>query len=198
MGSTCSASQTKKLWTQTYSKMIVKETGIEGLLILEPKVFKDPRGYFYESYHHERLIEAGIHYDFIQDNQSRSDHGVIRGLHFQAAPHAQAKLVRVSEGSIFDVAVDIRPNSSTYGLWFGVELSAENFLQLMIPHGFAHGLAVLSDHAIVQYKCDQYYHPESERGIRFDDADLGIDWRIDPEKAIVSEKDAKLPYFKQL
>jgi dTDP-4-dehydrorhamnose 3,5-epimerase len=123
---------------------------------------------------------------------------VIRGLHFQKEPYAQAKLVRVSEGAIYDVAVDIRPNSSTYGLWFGVELSAENFIQLMIPGGFAHGFTVLSDHAIVQYKCDQYYHPESESGIRFDDPDLMIDWKIDLEKAIVSEKDAKLPYFKQL
>lgn len=178
--------------------MIVKETGIEGLLMLEPKVFKDSRGYFYESYHKERLKEAGINYNFIQDNQSRSSLGVIRGLHFQKPPYAQAKLVRVCEGAVFDVSVDIRPNSSTYGSWFGVELSAENFIQLMIPGGFAHGFSVLSDHALIQYKCDSYYHPESESGIRYDDPDLRIDWKIDPEMAIVSEKDAKLPYFKQL
>jgi len=178
--------------------MILKETGIEGLLIIEPKVFKDPRGYFYESYHHERLSQNGIEYSFIQDNHSRSGYGVIRGLHYQKEPHAQAKLVRVTEGSIFDVAVDIRPGSPTYGKWFGIELSAENFLQLLIPGGFAHGLSVLSEHASVLYKCDQYYHPESESGIRFDDPDLMIDWRIGPEKAIISEKDRVLPYFNQL
>jgi len=178
--------------------MIVRETGIEGLLLLEPKVFKDPRGYFYESYHQEELSRHGIEYEFIQDNQSRSGFGVIRGLHYQKEPHAQAKLVRVTEGSVFDVAVDIRPGSPTYGLWYGVELSAENFLQLMIPGGFAHGLSVLSDRATVLYKCDKYYRPESESGIRFDDPDLHIDWRIDPEKAIISDKDRILPFLKQL
>ena len=178
--------------------MIVKETGIKGLLILEPRVFKDPRGFFYESYHKEELSRHGIGYEFIQDNQSRSSFGVIRGLHFQKEPYAQAKLVRVSEGAIFDVAVDIRPGSPSYGHWFGVELSAENFLQLLIPGGFAHGLSILSDQATVQYKCDQYYRPESESGIRFDDPDLQIDWRIDPEKAVISEKDRILPYLKQL
>ncbi|MEA3463271.1 MAG: dTDP-4-dehydrorhamnose 3,5-epimerase [Bacteroidota bacterium] len=178
--------------------MIVKETDIEGLLILEPKVFKDPRGYFYESYHSERLSHNGIEYTFIQDNQSHSSQGVIRGLHYQKEPHAQAKLVRVTEGAVFDVAVDIRPGSPTYGKWFGIELSAENFLQLIIPGGFAHGLAVLSEYATVLYKCDQYYHPESESGIRFDDPDLQIDWRIEPEKVIISEKDRILPNFKQL
>jgi len=178
--------------------MIVKETGIEGLLILEPKVFKDSRGYFFESYNKERLYKAGIDYNFIQDNQSRSSQGVIRGLHYQKAPYEQAKLVRVCEGAIFDVAVDIRTDSPTFGLWFGVELNADNCLQLVIPGGFAHGYAVLSDHAIVQYKCDQYYHPESESGIRFDDPDLAIDWKIEPENAIISEKDSILPFFKQL
>jgi len=178
--------------------MTVKETGIEGLLIVEPKVFKDPRGSFYESFHQERLSGHGINYQFIQDNQSRSAFGVIRGLHYQKHPHAQSKLVRVTEGAIFDVAVDIRPGSPTYGRWFGLEISADNFLQLMIPGGFAHGLSVLTEHATVQYKCDQYYHPESESGIRFDDPDLKIDWKIDPLKAIVSEKDLLLPYLKQL
>jgi len=177
--------------------MIIKETGIEGLQILEPKVFKDPRGYFYESYNKERLEQEGIHYNFIQDNQSRSSYGVIRGLHYQKAPHAQAKLVRVTEGAVFDVAVDMRPGSPSFGKWFGLELSAGNFLHLLIPGGFAHGLAVLTEHATVQYKCDQYYHPESESGIRFDDPDLRIDWKIDPKRAIVSEKDRVLPGFKQ-
>ena len=178
--------------------MIVKETGVEGLLILEPRVFKDPRGFFYESYHKEEFSRHGVEYEFIQDNQSRSSFGVIRGLHFQKEPYAQAKLVRVTEGAIFDVAVDIRPGSPSYGQWFGIELSAENFLQLLIPGGFAHGFSILSDQATVQYKCDQYYRPESESGIRFDDPDLQIDWRIDPEKAVISEKDRILPYLKQL
>ena len=123
---------------------------------------------------------------------------MIRGLHYQKEPYAQAKLVRVTDGSIFDVAVDIRPGSPTFGRWFGVEISADNCLQLFIPAGFAHGFSVISDHATVQYKCDQYYHPESESGIRFDDPDLQIDWKIDPENMIVSEKDSILPYLKQL
>ena len=178
--------------------MVVKETVIGGLLILEPNVYKDSRGYFFESYHRDRLVEAGIDHAFIQDNESRSVHGVLRGLHFQKEPHAQAKLVRVILGRIYDVAVDIRPGSPTYGRWFGLELSEENQLQILIPAGFAHGFSVLSDHTIVQYKCDAYYHPESEAGIRFDDPDLGIDWKIDPERAIISEKDRKLPYLKQL
>jgi len=178
--------------------MIVKETGIAGLLVLEPRVFKDPRGFFYESYKKEELSKQGVDYEYIQDNQSRSSYGVIRGLHYQKEPYAQAKLVRVTEGAIYDVAVDIRSGSPTYGKWYGIELSAENFLQLMIPGGFAHGLSVLSDHASVLYKCDQYYHLESESGIRFDDPDLQIDWQIDPEKAITSDKDRILPYFNQL
>ncbi|MCD4711004.1 MAG: dTDP-4-dehydrorhamnose 3,5-epimerase [Bacteroidales bacterium] len=178
--------------------MKVEETGIEGLLVLEPRVFKDPRGFFYESYHKERLARHGVDYEFTQDNQSRSTYGIIRGLHYQKQPHAQTKLVRVTEGAIFDVAVDIRPGSRTYGKWFGLEISADNFIQLLIPGGFAHGLAILSDHATVLYKCDQYYHPESESGIRFDDPDLNIDWRIDPKKVVISEKDRILPYLKQL
>ncbi|MDF1574114.1 MAG: dTDP-4-dehydrorhamnose 3,5-epimerase [Bacteroidales bacterium] len=177
--------------------MKIIETGIEGLLVLEPKVIHDPRGYFYESYHKQGLEQSGLRYDFIQDNQSRSVYGVIRGLHYQKVPFAQAKLVRVSEGAVLDVALDIRPGSPSYGKWFAVELSAENFLQLIIPEGFAHGYSVLSDRAILQYKCTEYYHPESEAGIRFDDPTLNIDWKIDPEKAIISEKDRKLPYFVQ-
>ena len=176
----------------------VKETGIEGLLILEPGVFKDSRGYFFESYHQEELARHGVDYTFIQDNQSRSSYGVIRGLHYQKEPYAQAKLVRVVEGAVFDVAVDIRPGSSTFGKWFGIELSADNYLQLLIPGGFAHGLSVLSDHATVLYKCDQYYHPQSETGICYDDPDLQIDWRIEPDKVVISDKDSNLPYFNQL
>lgn len=178
--------------------MKISDTGIEGLLVLEPRVFQDPRGYFFESYHRGLLKDHGIDLEFIQDNQSRSAFGVIRGLHYQNAPHAQTKLVRVTEGSIFDVAVDLRKESPTFGRWFGLELSAENFLQLLVPKGFAHGFSVLSEHATLYYKCDDYYHPQSESGIRFDDPDLGIDWKIDPAKAIISEKDRNLPFLTQL
>jgi dTDP-4-dehydrorhamnose 3,5-epimerase len=178
--------------------MNVKETFIDGLVVIEPRVFRDHRGFFYESYHKKRLEELGIENVFIQDNQSRSAYGVIRGLHYQKESFAQTKLVRVTEGIIFDVAVDIRSGSPTYGKWFGLEISSENFLQLLIPAGFAHGFSVLSDHATVFYKCDQYYHPESEAGIRFDDPDLQIDWRVEPDKATVSDKDRNLPFLKQL
>jgi dTDP-4-dehydrorhamnose 3,5-epimerase len=178
--------------------MQIRDTGMEGLLVLEPRVFQDPRGYFFESYHRDLLKEHGIDLDFIQDNESRSIHGVIRGLHLQNEPHSQTKLVRVTEGSIYDVAVDLRRESPTFGQWYGLELSADNKLQLLIPKGFAHGFSVLSDHATLYYKCDDYYHPHSELGIRFDDPDLGIDWKIDPGKAIISEKDRSLPYMKQL
>jgi len=178
--------------------MNTRETGIEGLLIIEPVIFEDRRGYFYESYHREKLRIKGIGISFVQDNQSRSVHGVIRGLHFQKEPHEQSKLVRAIEGTAFDVAVDIRPGSATFGKWFGIELSAENHLQLLIPGGFAHGFSVLSSHASILYKCDAYYHAESESGIRFDDPGLGIDWQITPGEAIVSEKDRMLPYLKDL
>lgn len=178
--------------------MKTRETGIDGLLIIEPKVYRDERGYFLESYHQERLKELGINHQFIQDNQSRSVNGVIRGLHLQKAPFAQTKLVRVTEGSIYDVAVDLREGSKTFGSWFGLELSIYNHLQLLIPKGFAHGFSVLSDFATILYKCDTVYHPESESGIRFDDPDLDIDWRVDPESAVISEKDRVLPYMKEL
>jgi len=178
--------------------MKITGTDMEGLVILEPRIFRDPRGYFLESYHRERLQSMGIGYDFIQDNQSRSAHGVIRGLHFQREPYAQTKLIRVTEGAIFDVAVDIRPGSPTLGKWFGMEISEENQLQLLIPAGFAHGFSVLSKYATVFYKCDAYYHPSFESGIRFDDPDLQIDWRIDPGSALISEKDLGLPLFKDL
>ena len=178
--------------------MKIRETGIEGLLILEPAVYKDSRGYFMESYHRAVLEEHGIHYEFVQDNQSRSTHGVIRGLHYQKEPHAQAKLIRVTEGAIFDVAVDIRPASPTFGKWFGLEINTENHIQLLIPTGFAHGFSVLSHHATVFYKCSEYYHPESESGIRYDDPDLGIDWKIEMKAAVISEKEKQLPHLKNL
>lgn len=177
--------------------MKTKETGIEGLLIIEPRVHRDERGYFLESYHQERLKTLGINHHFIQDNQSRSVQGVIRGLHLQKDPYAQTKLVRVTEGIIYDVAVDLRKGSATFGSWFGLELSIHNHLQLLIPRGFAHGFSVLSPHATILYKCDTVYHPESESGIRFDDPDLDIDWKVDMASAIISEKDQVLPYFKR-
>ena len=178
--------------------MEISKTTIEGLNVLKPRIFKDSRGYFSEIYHRSKLRELGITYDFLQDNQSRSTYGVIRGLHFQKAPHAQTKLVRVLEGAIYDVAVDIRPGSSTYGQWFGIELSAENHLQLLVPGGFAHGFSVLSDSATVFYKCDAYYHPQSESGIRYNDPDLKIDWKLDMDRAVISEKDKELSYIKDI
>lgn len=174
------------------------ETDIDGLIILEPKVFKDTRGYFFESFHRQKLEDHGINYSFSQDNESRSTFGVIRGLHYQKEPWAQTKLIRVIEGTIYDVAVDIRAGSDSYGQWFGLELSAANHLQLLLPAGFAHGFSVLSDFATVLYKCDTYYHPASEAGIHFQDPDLHIDWKIDPDKAVISEKDRILPYLKDI
>ncbi|HEU4633498.1 MAG TPA: dTDP-4-dehydrorhamnose 3,5-epimerase [Flavisolibacter sp.] len=172
------------------------ETDIAGLLIFEPKVFADNRGYFFEAYNEQVFAEAGMGVKFVQDNQSKSSYGVIRGLHYQQNPFAQAKLVRVLEGKILDVAVDIRKGSPTFGKHFPVELSAENKKQLFLPGGFAHGFSVLSETAVVLYKCDAFYNKDSEGGIRFDDADLNIDWRIPAGKEIVSEKDMQLPTFK--
>lgn len=174
------------------------KTDIDGLVILEPKVFKDARGYFFESFHKQKLTDHGIEYSFSQDNESRSAYGVIRGLHYQKEPWAQTKLIRVIEGVIYDVAVDIRAGSDSYGQWYGLELSADNHLQLLVPAGFAHGFSVLSDFATVLYKCDTYYHPASEAGIHFQDPDLRIDWKIDPDKAVISEKDRVLPYLKDI
>jgi dTDP-4-dehydrorhamnose 3,5-epimerase len=165
------------------------ETGIPGLLVFEPKVFEDSRGHFFESYNTQTFLQQGINIKFVQDNQSKSSYGVIRGLHFQNPPHAQAKLVRALAGKILDVAVDIRTGSPTYGKVFAVELSAENKKQLFIPAGFAHGFSVLSDVAEVLYKCDNYYNKESEGGIIYNDPSLNIDWQIPADKAIVSDKD---------
>ncbi len=170
-------------------------TDINGLLVFEPKVFEDSRGYFYEAYNEQTFNNAGVHYKFIQDNQSKSSYGVIRGLHYQLAPFAQTKLVRVLEGKIIDVAVDIRKGSPTFGKHVAIELSADNKKQLLIPAGFAHGFSVLSETAIVLYKCDAFYSKESERGIRFDDPEISINWMIDPSRATVSEKDLELPSF---
>ncbi len=169
--------------------MKIHKTPIDGLIIIEPRVFEDDRGYFFESFHADRYREAGISSDFIQDNESKSVRGVIRGLHYQAGPYAQAKLVRVIEGSVFDVAVDLRKDSPTFGQWFGVELTSENKKQFYIPRGFAHGFSVLSETAIFTYKCDNYYHPESECGIAYNDPTLKIDWKISVSEEIISEKD---------
>lgn len=169
--------------------MNVIKTDIDGVFIIEPKIFSDERGYFYESFSSKVFKEKVSDIDFVQDNQSKSCYGVIRGLHFQEFPYAQTKLVRCVKGKVLDVAVDIRKDSETYGKHVAVELSDENNRQLLIPQGFAHGFSVLSEEAIVQYKCDNYYHKESENGIDAFDEQLNIDWKIPKDKIILSEKD---------
>ena len=178
--------------------MEVIKTALDGVLIIEPKVFGDKRGYFFESWNKVTYGELGIACEFVQDNESKSSFGVLRGLHWQAMPYTQAKLVRVISGAVLDVAVDIRRGSPTFGRHVAVELSGENHRQLFIPKGFAHGFAVLSDIAIFAYKCDAPYAPQSERGMRFDDPALGIDWRIKPSVWNLSEKDKKNPLFKDI
>jgi len=178
--------------------MKVIKTSIDGLLVLEPQVFGDSRGYFFESWNRARYEESGIVCDFVQDNESKSSYGVLRGLHWQVMPYTQAKIVRVIAGAVLDVAVDIRQGSPTYGQHFAVELSGENKRQLFIPKGFAHGFAVLSEEAVFAYKCDAPYAPQSERGMRFDDPDLGIDWRMKPDKWILSEKDKHHPGLRDI
>ena len=173
--------------------MNIIETALPGVLIVEPKVFGDARGYFFESWNRAAFEAAGIVNDWVQDNESKSRFGVLRGLHYQAAPYTQAKLVRVIAGTVLDVAVDIRKGSPTYGKHVAVELSGENKRQLYIPRGLAHGFAVLSEEAVFAYKCDNVYMPSSERGIMFNDPALGIDWRIDLKQAVLSEKDKKHP-----
>lgn len=168
-------------------------TEIPDLLIFEPKVFTDSRGYFFESYNEKIFEEQGINIRFVQDNQSSSSYGVIRGLHYQLNPYAQTKLIRVLSGRILDVAVDMRKGSPTFGKHFDLELSAENKKQLLVPKGFAHGFSVLSDTAEVLYKCDEFYNKNSEGGIRFDDPALNINWQIPADKAIISDKDKILP-----
>jgi len=177
--------------------MKVITTPFEGLLILEPKVHGDERGYFFESYNIGTLLsEAGFNIPFVQDNQARSMKNVLRGLHYQNEPTPQTKLIRALEGAIWDVVVDLRPGSATFGKWYGVELSAENKLQFLIPRGFAHGYSVLTDTAEVFYKCDNLYNKAAEGGVRYNDPALNIDWKINLDDAIVSEKDLVQPLMK--
>ena len=178
--------------------MVRVETGIEGLFVLEPKIFGDHRGYFLESYNQRTFQNLGISNVFIQDNESLSSYGTLRGLHFQKGEFAQAKLVRVVMGSVLDVAVDIREGSKTFGKVFSCELSHDNMKMMMIPRGFAHGFIVLSEKAIFQYKCDNLYSPQNEGGIRYDDPFLNIDWKVPAEKLILSDKDKKLLAFREL
>lgn len=178
--------------------MNIRTTEIEGLIILEPKVFGDERGYFFESFSQREFEEKVCKTTFVQDNESKSGYGVLRGLHFQESPYAQAKLVRVVKGKVLDVAVDIRENSPTFGKHVSVELSGENKRQLFIPQGFAHGFVVLGEEAVFQYKCDNYYTPQAEGGILWNDPDLNIDWKIPVEDIILSEKDKKNALLKNL
>ena len=178
--------------------MNVIKTPIEGLLVIEPQVFHDARGYFCETYNEQRYREAGITAQFVQDNQSCSSYGVVRGLHFQRPPYTQAKLVSCTVGKVLDVAVDLRHGSPTYGKWFAVELSSDNHRQFFIPRGFAHGFSVLSETAAFTYKCDNLYHPEADGGLLLSDPELNIDWQVPAEKRILSEKDQKHPLLKDL
>ena len=177
--------------------MNVIHTDIKDVVIIEPRVFKDARGYFFESYSKKEFDEKVHPVDFVQDNESCSAKGVLRGLHFQMPPYTQSKLVRCVKGAVLDVAVDIRKGSPTYGCHVAVELTESNRLQMFIPRGFAHGFAVLSDIAVFQYKCDNFYHPEADGGISVLDPSLGIDWRISVENAILSEKDTKHPLLSE-
>jgi dTDP-4-dehydrorhamnose 3,5-epimerase len=187
----------------TFAQYFVKimqifKTPIEGLLVIEPKVFHDARGYFVETYNEQRYREAGVDAVFVQDNKSSSTYGVVRGLHFQRPPYTQAKLVSCAEGRVLDVAVDLRKDSPTYGQHFAVELDADSQRQFYIPRGFAHGFSVLSERAVFTYKCDNLYHPEADGGILLTDAALGIDWRVPADQMILSEKDKKHPTLNEL
>ena len=177
--------------------MKIVETPIKDLLIIEPSVFDDDRGYFYESFNKERFLKNGLEYDFVQDNQSFSSYGTIRGLHLQVGEFAQAKLVRCPVGKVLDVAVDLRVGSETFGQSFSIELSEENHRQLLIPRSFAHGFSVLSENALFQYKCDNFYNKESERGIIYSDSTLSIDWQVEVDKISLSEKDKLLPTYNE-
>jgi dTDP-4-dehydrorhamnose 3,5-epimerase len=176
--------------------MNVIKTAIDGVVILEPRIFKDDRGYFFESFSQREFEEKVCKTTFVQDNESKSSYGVLRGLHFQKPPFAQSKLVRVIKGVVLDVAVDIRKGSPTFGQYVSVELTGENHRQFFIPRGFAHGFSVLSEEVIFQYKCDNFYSPQSEGAIAWNDPDLNIDWRIPAEKVVLSEKDSKHPRLK--
>lgn len=173
--------------------MKVTDTKINGLLVIEPKVYKDNRGYFFESFNSSKLPVEVAQIDWVQENESFSTKGVLRGLHFQIGTMAQSKLVRVIAGSIYDVAVDVRKDSPSFGQWFGIHLNGENKKQLFIPRGFAHGFVVLSETATFLYKCDNFYAPEAEGGVIYNDPQLGIEWPIDTEEMIISEKDRNLP-----
>ena len=178
--------------------MRILKTDIEGVLIIEPRLFEDERGYFFEAFSERKFAElTGIETRFVQDNESRSAKGVVRGLHFQLPPFAQSKLVRVVRGTILDVAVDIRRGSPTFGRYVAVELSKHNHRQLFIPRGFAHGFSVLEGDAIVEYKCDNYYAPEAEGAIRWDDPTLAIDWKVAGSEVVVSAKDKLNPLFEE-
>ena len=176
--------------------MIITKTEIEGLVIIQPEIFYDSRGHFFESFNIEALRKEGIDFNPVQDNESQSVRGVIRGLHYQLNPHPQAKLVRVVEGKIFDVALDLRKNSETFGKWYGIELDSDSKKQLLIPRGFAHGFSVLSNTATVQYKCDNTYNPAMERGINIMDTEINIDWKIDKNSYIMNNRDMNNPLFK--
>ena len=176
--------------------MEVIKTAIEGLVIIEPRVFKDARGYFFESFSQREFEEKVRPINFVQDNESMSSYGVMRGLHFQRPPYTQSKLVRCVKGRVLDVAVDIRKGSPTYGQHVAIELTEENRRQFFVPRGFAHGFSVLSEEAVILYKCDNFYTPEADRGISIQDESLGIDWQISTENTILSEKDLKHPLLK--
>ena len=178
--------------------MEIIKTDIEGVIIIKPQIFKDSRGYFFESFSQREFNEKVTPIQFVQDNESCSSYGVMRGLHFQKPPYSQSKLVRCVKGSVLDVAVDIRKGSPTYGKHVAIELSAENHLQFFIPKGFAHGYAVLSKEAIFQYKCDEFYTPKSEGGIQLMDESLGINWPISADDAILSDKDKKYPKLSEI
>jgi dTDP-4-dehydrorhamnose 3,5-epimerase len=176
--------------------MNIISTELAGLYIIEPMVFEDDRGYFFESYNENIFLENGIAINWVQDNQSKSNYGVLRGLHFQIQPFAQTKLVRVLDGEILDIAVDLRKESSTFKKWLGIRLSSSNKKQLLVPKGFAHGFSVLSETAIVFYKCDEFYNPQAERGIIYDDCELGINWGLPTADILLSKKDRVLPLLK--
>ena len=178
--------------------MEIIKTNIEGVIIIEPRIFKDDRGYFFESFSQREFEEKVCKTTFVQDNESKSSYGVLRGLHFQKPPFAQSKLVRVIKGAVLDVAVDIRKGSPTFGQYVSVELTGDNHRQFFIPRGFAHGFSVLSEEVIFQYKCDNFYSPQSEGAIAWTDPDLNIDWRIPIEEVVLSEKDSKHPKLKDL
>lgn len=175
--------------------MKIRETGFSGLVVVIPSVYPDSRGYFFESFNKSSFEKEGILYSPVQDNESKSSKGVIRGLHYQLNPMAQAKLIRVISGNIYDVAVDLRKDSPTYGKWFGIELNSESKEQLYIPRGFAHGFSVLSETAVIMYKCDNVYSPAHERGINLNDPGLSIDWKTGSYSPVISEKDLKSPGF---